>query len=184
MAPNNNRKGPACWFDQLAMNDPEYLESGKLTEKKVRNNITRLLDDIINGRIDYNVFGKWVLYPPVLNTLLGYCNNQLLINQAILYSLNYTLQQVTLGNIRCDIGVRSNSMWSDDLSKDEPYTASTNMITEPMRKNMAIATENINKEVRKFLYLSHYVGAVFTTRNVYELQNIPTLIREYYKYNN
>ncbi|MBR1988782.1 MAG: hypothetical protein IKA36_07085 [Clostridia bacterium] len=174
MANQQKNHGPDCWFaQQLANFGADFISGGKLNEQRVKRNIDRIISDIINARIDYNQYGYCILYPPVLDTLVAYCNDQLVIKQAIGFSLSYTMAQVSVGNIRCDLGVRADII--NDQSSDN--IIGTTMITEGTRRNIMVAINDNNAETNKYMCLAYYLNRVQITQNVYELAFIPNFLK-------
>lgn len=174
-------KAPECWFAQQLSNFGEdYISGGKMNEIKVKRNIDRIISDIINGRIDYNLYGYCILYPPVFDTLTAYCNDQIVVKQAIDYSLNYTMMQVGIGNIRCDRGVQSDLI--ADGNTPEYWSsyglAPVNMITEGTRRNIMVANEENKLELSKYMCISYYLSRVSMTQNVFELMNVPNILKQ------
>lgn len=177
-------KAPDCWFaQQLANFGSDYISGGKMNEIKVKRNIDRIISDIINGRIDYNLYGYCILYPPVFDTLTAYCNDQIVVKQAIDYSLNYTMMQIGLGNIRCDRGVQSDMIVDRSAEYWSMASVQVNMITEGTRRNIMVAIEENRIELNKYMVIIYYLNRVSMTQNVFELMNIPNILKASIKRN-
>lgn len=163
-------KGPSCWFEQILINNGnDFITGGRLNEKLVIRNIDRIVSDIIEGRIDYNLYGYCILYPAVFDTLCAYCNNQLVQKQATLYCLGYTMMQVNMGAIRCDLGVRIDT---DGANGEVPA------ITEGMKRNIMVSIDETRKEVNKYVCLTFYLDRVRMTNNVFELGFVTNLLKQ------
>ena len=169
MAKPYNTSYPECWFSRLLeRKGDDYISSGKITDMEVIRNIDRIIDDIINGKIDYSKYGNCILAPVVFNNLLSYCREKVSTTAAKMYSLSYT-------NWACDIGhiVVANSNRFPDGNVDNawgvtpPYDYDARLlnngistITPSMRNTLSIALRNESIEYNKYLFLMNIFDSI------------------------
>ena len=74
------------WFTRICdQKGEDYITSGKIRVDEI--NADKILDEMINGRIDYSKQGHLVMTPIIIETLIGYCSNKLSISKALQFSL-------------------------------------------------------------------------------------------------
>ena len=148
------------WFSRLIdQRGEEYITSGRLTIEEVSKNAERIIDDMISGRIDYDKFGKYIILPVIIETLINYCSNKLAINKALSFSLGYIYNDyVEKANLIDDPERYSILMTIDDsLARD-------------ITQSIAIVNQDINIYTILFNRLS-YVNYTKNVSNLYSLIN-------------
>ena len=85
-----NNKKIFCWLTKLIEQKGEDYITSKLTVTEVSRNAARIIDDILAGRIDYTKYGKYIILPVIIETLINYCSNKIAIAGAIQVCLGYT----------------------------------------------------------------------------------------------
>ena len=78
-----------CWFSQLLHKKGQnYISDGLLRDQEVQRNLDRIVNDIVNGKIDYCQYGAYILQTVIIDNLLPYCRNKSALISAELYSLS------------------------------------------------------------------------------------------------
>lgn len=192
MAKPYNTNYPDCWFSRLLEKKGEdYISSGKITDAEVIRSIDRIIDDIINGKIDYSKYGNCVLHPAVFNNLLSYCREKVSTISAKLYSLSYV-------NWACDTGrivvANSNRFPDGDINayaNGFPYDYDVfllnngiSTITPSMKNTLSIALRNETIEYNKYLFLMNVFDSIQVSQNIYELQWATNGLKQFVRSNN
>lgn len=189
-----NQRQPDCWFSHLLDKKGEdYISNDKILDTEITRNADRIIDDIINGRIDYNRFGYCLLQQRVFSNLYSYCTNKVTTLSADLFALRYTLSQCDIGNIKImnSSHIPENREHTDPFSVPFPYNIDSqiwNQGVSTVSSNMyyTIATEirDKNIEYNKYLLVSQALGDIYTTKNVFSLQWLTNGLKQYIRTNN
>lgn len=175
-----------CWFSRLVQRKGEdYIKSGKLLEKEVTRNVDRIIDDIINAKIDYAKYGYAIVYPPIFDTLMSYCNAKLCVLTAENYSLMYVNAALSKGEINIS-PMNTMPMWDSDRKKSElqnDYKICNATITPGMKININTAIGEVVKDIQKYNIVLQYLQRVKYTSNVFELQVVPQILKQYLRSN-
>lgn len=165
-----------CWFSRiLQQRGADYIRSGQLLDREVIRNIDRIINDIINARIDYGTYGYCILYPAVFSNLLSYTTSKVVSLQAIQFSLMYTSSAVSKG----DIKVVSMSNIDFLASQGNGIT----YIDPGMQTNIDAALRDTIRDFNKYRIINDALRRVQMTQNVYELQFVPGLLKQYLRNN-
>lgn len=155
------------YFSRLLKNKgPNYITDGLLTEKEVARSIEIIINDIINGRIDYDKYGSCILYRPVLDTLIGHCRNKVSLYESNIYCMRYTIDQVNSGSLHV-VG---------PLYPNFPGT-----IQQICYDNIVYYYDINNREFTKYSILSQTLESVSYSHNVYELVYVSAKLKMYSK---
>lgn len=161
---NNSGKKINNWFSRLIdQKGAEYITSGKLTADEVGKNAERIIDDMVNGRIDYNVYGQYIIIPSVIETLINYCYNKIAINNAIQFSLGYTY----------------NDYVSRMGMQDAQRVYILNQIDDSMFRNITQAISIVNQDLYIFNTIYTKLNYVNTTKNASVLFSIASELKNY-----
>lgn len=189
-----NRPYSENWFSRLLdRKGADYIESGKLFDGEVLRNIDRIIDDVIQGRIDYSVYGKCIMKPVIFDNLLSYCRSKLSSEMTKQYCLAYT-------NWACENGLvvvaNSNHMPTNGEfhvfgSVAPPYdfdaaqwNSGRSTITSVMRNDISTAYREVNIECEKYKVLTEILERVHVTNNVFELQLATNRLKQFIRSNN
>lgn len=193
MAQPYNQNFPECWFSRLlARKGEDYISSGKLTDNEVLRNIDRIIDDIINGRIDYSKYGNCILNSTVFDNLLSYCRSKLSIKSAELYCLSYTNWAIETGNVViANNNHFVNGEFYDPNTMQPPYNYDANVwnsghctITPTTRNDINTALREITTDYNKFNVLTNVLNSIQSSQNIYELQWATNLLKQFIRSNN
>ena len=148
------------WFSRLIdQRGEEYITSGRLTIEEVSKNAERIIDDMISGRVDYDKFGKYIILPVIIETLINYCSNKLAINRALSFSLGY---------IYNDYVEKANLI--DDPERYATLMTIDDSLARDITQSIAIVNQDINIYTILFNRLS-YVNYTKNVSNLYSLIN-------------
>ena len=148
------------WFSRLIdQRGEEYITSGRLTIEEVSKNAERIIDDMISGRIDYDKYGKYIILPVIIETLINYCSNKLAINRALSFSLGY---------IYNDYVEKSNLI--DDPERYAILISINDSLARDITQSIAIVNQDISIYTILFNRLS-YVNYTKNVSNLYSLIN-------------
>lgn len=164
--PFNQRSSDNYFSRLLQKKGPNYIDDGLLTEKEVGRSVEIIINDIINGRIDYDKYGYCILYRPVIDTLIGYCRDRLSMYNSILYCMNYTISQVAVGQLTL-VG---------PIYPDVPGT-----IRETAYQNIIYYYDKNKRELTKYTILLQALESVQVSQNVYELAYVTSNLKLYSK---
>lgn len=195
MAYNPNQRQPnrENWFSRLLQRKgQDYITSGKLTDGEVSANVERIIDDIIKGRIDYSVYGIYIMMPVVFDNLLSYCRNKVAMTSAEKYALEYVLWACEMGKI-----VIANTNSNPTLVPENPdnYAPPYNFdisilnqgistITPTMKNTITVTMRDVSLEYTKYSILSNTLERAHATQNIYELQWVTGYLKQYIVSNN
>lgn len=152
----------------LQRKGPNYIKDEILNEKEVNRSIEIIINDIINGRIDYNEYGYCILYRPVFDTLIGYCRDKKSMNESILFCMRYVLSQVGSASITV-------------VGPMFPYIGLPGTIDQTTYDNIAYYYDAINREWNKYTILLQALESVQYSQNVYELMYVTGKLKMYSK---
>lgn len=182
------------WFSRLLdRKGSDYIETGKLTDAEVLRNIDRIIDDIINGRIDYSVYGKCIMAPVVFDNLLSYCRSRLSSEMSKMYCISFTNWSidngiVTVANTNHMINSTNSyvpgvvpSMFDYDMSA---WCNGHCTITPTMRNDISTALREVTIEYNKFLKLTEIFEKVQLSKNVYDIQLATNVLKQFIRSNN
>lgn len=184
---------PECWFSRLlARKGDDYITSGKLTDDEVLRNIDRIISDIINGKIDYSVYGNYVLLPVVFDNLLSFCRSRYNTTSAELYCLGYVNWACETGIIQVANLDRYFPNGQYDLSQVQPpfthdvslWNNGISTISTSTKNTISTAIRDISFENSKFKVLTEILESIQTTRNIFELQWATNGLKQYIRSNN
>lgn len=163
---NSGGKKVNNWISRLIdQRGADYITGGKLTTDEVGRNAERIIDDMINGRIDYNVYGQYLITPVIIETLINYCYNKIAINNAIQFSLGYTYN---------DYASRQNI-------QDPQRLYTLNEITDSMYRNMTQAISIVNQDLNIYNIIYSKLTTLNTTKNASVLFSIANELKNYQK---
>ena len=163
---NSGGKKVNNWISRLIdQRGADYITGGKLTTDEVGRNAERIIDDMINGRIDYNVYGQYIITPVIIETLINYCYNKIAINNAIQFSLGYTYN---------DYASRQNI-------QDPQRLYTLNEITDSMYRNMTQAISIVNQDLNIYNIIYSKLTTLNTTKNASVLFSIANELKNYQK---
>ncbi len=179
-----------CWFSRLlARKGEDYITSGKLGVMEVIRGVDNIINDIINGRIEYSKYGNYLLIPVVFDTLLSYCRDKASTTAAEMYCLNYTLWSAETGKIT--IANTSRFPDKDPNNNQTGYPYDTMVlnngfvtISQTMKNTIAVALREVSNEYNKFTFLRDIFESIQVTRNVYELEWATTKLKQFVRSNN
>lgn len=166
-AENPSRRKISNWFSRLLdQRGQDYISSGKLTIDEVSKNAERIIDDMIAGKIDYDIYGKYIIEPVIIQTLINYCANKLAINKVLQFSLGYTYNDY---------------MSKSDLTDDpERYMTLCN-IDDGFARNMAQSISIINQDIGVYSILYNKLCYANTTKNTSSLFSLTNDLNNYKK---
>ena len=162
----NNRRNNN-WFSRLIeQRGEEYITSGRLTVEEVSKNAERIIDDMIGGKIDYDKYGKYIIMPVIIETLINYCSNKLAINRALQFSLGYVYNDYVGKNYLSDDPERYNTLINinDSLARD-------------ITQSIAI----VNQDIATYNILFNKLSYVNNTKNVSGLYSLINELNIYKK---
>lgn len=169
MAVQYNQNQENYFSRLLRQKGPTYITDGNLTEREVARSVETIINDIINGRIDYDKYGQYVLNPVVFDTVLGHCRDQKSMNLCALFSMDYVLHQVGCGNIK--------------LVGPLVGVAQPGFMTEDFYNNILYNRNKINYMYTKYSIMTEVLESVQTSHNVYELVYATSKLKLYAKSN-
>lgn len=194
MAQRTNNGYLECWFSRLlARKGEDYISSGKLTDDEVVRNVDRIINDIINGKIDYDLYGAYMLYPVVFDNLLSYCRNRYSMTSTEMYCLGYVNWAIETGQIQVanmdnfPNGKGQNNMPYNSMM--QPYdmnlwNAGVGTISMATRSTIPTAIRDISFENNKYRYLTQILENVQSTKNIFELAWATNGLKQYTRSNN
>ena len=155
------------WFTRLIdQRGEEYLTSGRLTIEEVSKNAERIIDDMIAGRIDYDKFGKYLIMPVIIETLINYCSNKLAINRALQFSLGYIYNDyIEKGNL------------IDDPERYAILSGIDDSLIRDITQSIAI----VNQDITIYSILYNRFCYVNNTKNVSNLYSLINELNSYKK---
>lgn len=161
MAAQNNSN----YFSRLLQNKgPDYIDNGNLTDREVLRSIDIIINDIINGRIDYDKYGKYILLPEVFETLISHCRDKRSLYSSSLYCMDYTLFQIGLGHLPV-VG---------------PFMQlEQGMINQDLYNNIIYNRDKIQFELQKYGVLTDVLEAVNASKNVFDLVYATSKLKMY-----
>lgn len=178
-----SNKGRQDWFTRLlSRKGDDYISSGKLQDIEITRNLPIIIDDIINGRIDYSIHGNTILMPVVFDNLISYCRNELSIINVSMFSLYYTISA-------CESGEIPVSGYSNIRNKYymNPYNLphdNKTCITQDMRNTLSIAARDATINFNKFSIILAALERISINRNIFELQWVTNELKNYIKSTN
>lgn len=196
MAYNNPNQRPynrENWFSRLlARKGQDYISSGKLTDGEVSGNVERIIDDIVKGRIDYDVYGNYILMPVVFDNLLSYCRNKVAMTSAMKYALEYVIWSCEMGRIIIANTTINPTMIPENPSNYcPPYDYDISLlnkglstITPAMKNTIMVTMRDVSLDYTKFSILCNTLDRAQSTKNIYELQWIVGNLKQYITSNN
>lgn len=155
------------WFTRLQEQKGEdFITSGKLTVDEVSKNAEKILDDMIDGKIDYIKQGPTLITPIIIDTLINYCANKLAINNAIQYALGY--------------------VYNDYISRQRFYDdpermSSLSVIDDNMCRNITQAISIVNQDIGIYSILYKKLSFVEATKNASSLFSLTNELSAYKK---
>jgi hypothetical protein len=155
------------WFTRLIdQKGEEYINSGRLTIEEVSKNAERIIDDMIAGRIDYDKFGKYLIMPVIIETLINYCSNKLAINRALQFSLGYIYNDyIEKGNL---------------IDDPERYAVLAN-IDDSLIRDITQSIAIVNQDITIYSILYNRFCYVNNTKNVSNLYSLINELNSYKK---
>ena len=165
---NNNSGGKKVnnWISRLIdQRGVEYITGGKLTADEVGRNAERIIDDMVNGKIDYNVYGQYIITPVIIETLINYCYNKIAINNAIQFSLGYTY----------------NDYANRQAIQDPQRLQTLSGITDSMYRNMTQAISIVNQDLNIYNIIYAKLTYLNSTKNASVLFSIANELKNYQK---
>lgn len=155
------------WFSRLVEQKGEdFITSGKLTVDEVSKNAEKILDDMIDGKVDYIKQGYILITPIIIDTLINYCANKLAINKAIQYALGYVYNDYTQKQKFYDDPERLNSLASID---------------DNMSRNITQAISIVNQDIGVYEILYRKLSFVEATKNASSLFSLSNELGAYKK---
>ncbi len=166
-AENSSKRKVSNWFSRLLdQRGQDYISSGKLTIDEVSKNAERIIDDMIAGRIDYDTYGKYVINPVVIQTLINYCANKLAINKTLQFSLGYTYNDY---------------MSRSDMGDDPERYMTLYNIDDGFARNMAQSISIVNQDIGLYSILYSKLCYADTTKNTSSLFSLTNELNNYKK---
>lgn len=166
-AENSSKRKVSNWFSRLLdQRGQDYISSGKLTIDEVSKNAERIIDDMIGGRIDYDAYGKYIINPIVIQTLINYCANKLAINKALQFSLGYTYNDY---------------MSRTDMGDDPERYMTLCGIDDGFARNMAQSISIVNQDIGLYSILYSKLCYADSTKNTSSLFSLTNELNNYKK---
>lgn len=166
-AENSSKRKISNWFSRLLdQRGQDYISSGKLTIDEVSKNAERIIDDMIGGRIDYDVYGKYIINPIVIQTLINYCANKLAINKTLQFSLGYTYNDY---------------MSRTDMGDDPERYMTLCGIDDGFARNMVQSISIVNQDIGLYSILYSKLCYADTTKNTSSLFSLTNELNNYKK---
>jgi hypothetical protein len=162
---NSGGKKVNNWISRLIdQRGADYI-TGKLTADEVGRNAERIIDDMINGKIDYNVYGQYIITPVIIETLINYCYNKIAINNAIQFALGYTYND-----------------YASKFNIQDPQRMNViNQITDSMYRNMTQAISIVNQDLYIYNIIYNKLMILNSTKNATVLFSISNDLKNYQK---
>lgn len=155
------------WFTHLLEQKGEdFISSGKLTVDEISKNAEKILDDMIDGKVDYIKQGPILITPIIIDTLINYCANKLAINRAIQYALGYVYNDYT-----------SKQKFYDDPERLNSLSA----IDDSMSRNITQAISIVNQDIGVYEILYRKLSFVEATKNASSLFSLANELSAYKK---
>lgn len=182
-----------CWFSQLLHKKGQnYISDGLLRDQEVQRNLDRIVNDIVNGKIDYSQYGAYILQPVIFDNLLSYCRNKAAMISAELYCLSYTMYCIDIGQITtANTNMFPNQFNPETAQCVEPYCqdymaliSGKSTVTTSMRNTISAEYRTACTEHSKYCILRDTLEHIQETRNVYELQWVTVNLKQYVRSNN
>lgn len=155
------------WFTRLQeQKGDDFITSGKLTVDEVSKNAEKILEDMIDGKVDYIKQGPILITPIIIDTLINYCANKLAINSAIQYALGYVYNDYT-----------AKQKFYDDPER----MASLSVIDDNMCRNITQAISIVNQDIGVYDILYRKLSFVEATKNASSLFSLTNDLAAYKK---
>lgn len=145
------------WFTRICdQKGEDYITSGKIRVDEI--NADKILDEMINGRIDYSKQGHLVMTPIIIETLIGYCSNKLSISKALQFSLCYLYNDINN---------------TEEIKNTDPNRFNTLIgINDGMRRNIAYSISIINQDIGVYETLYNKLSYAHNMRNISGLYSL------------
>lgn len=154
------------WLSGIIDRHGESYIYNSLTSEEVGKNADRIIDEIINGRIDYKIQGKYYTHNVIIDTLINYCSNKLSILKATKFALSYLyMDYSSIGNLRTD-SERYNILGS---------------INDNMWRNITQTMIITDQDIFKYELLYRSLSSMSNTQNITILMAIPSQLAAYKK---
>ena len=182
-----------CWFSQLLHKKGQnYISEGLLTDQEVQRNLDRIVNDIVNGKIDYSQYGAYMLQPVIFDNLLSYCRNKAAMLSAELYCLSYTMYCIDIGQIAtANTNILQNQFNPENAQYMDPHTpdymalmSGKSTVSTSMRNTISAEYRTACTEYSKYCILRDVLEHIQESRNVYELQWVTANLKQYIRANN
>lgn len=166
-AENSSKRKVSNWFSRLLdQRGQDYISSGKLSIDEVSKNAERIIDDMIGGRIDYDAYGKYIIDPIVIQTLINYCANKIAINKTLQFSLGYTYNDYISKN---------------DLTDDPERYMTLCGIDDGFARNMTQSISIVNQDIGVYSILYNKLCYANSTKNTSSLFSLVNDLNNYKK---
>ena len=175
MGNNNNKFRDNTWIAILVERKGEdYIDNG-LTSYEVSRNSERILDDIIKGRIDYNNYGKHLIKPVILDTLISFCATTLAKLNAYSYALGYVKTEYDNNAI-----MHAGNIVTDKL---QSYTIdgykTPGIMTDSLANNVSQLVSIVNQDIMIYYQVYNTLQAVSVSRNPFDFYALNNSISKY-----
>ena len=167
------------WFSRLLdRKGQDYIKNDLITVDEISKNAERIIDDIIKGKIDYQIYGYCIVNHKILNTLINYCTTKLTISQAMQFALGYTNNDYISNDIiHVNTGIPQLQSYKNNM-RIPAY------MDDGMANNIAQAISMINQDIAIYTILLQSLKYVQITQNPYELFSLINKLAPYVKISN
>lgn len=177
------RRKPVCWFEQMIdIKGEDFFALDKVLGKDVTKAADRIINDIINGNIDYDKYGYCLLNRIVYDNLLAYCSNKQLTLAAIRFSLRFALYSISIGTIKLDPVINIPGYGPDspnfidyngntfNVEGDQRYIYyGPPTINESTINSISTSLRDTENNLVKYSIMTQKLQQMMVTRNVYVL---------------
>lgn len=164
------------WFSRMIEKEgPDFLDTGKITVEKISSNADRIIDDIVHGFINYDLYGSYIVHPIITNQLIQFCSNKL---------AELTAEQYALHHIHNEYVNNKLTVLSDLAPATPPADVdSDHIIFGSILTNIEMLIPRIDYNVYKYYTVKQCLEVVDVTKDPYRLYDIANIFSMYEKNN-